>query len=67
MTRPVPWQLLGTARTPDGTQMALTLRGGEYLILANGKDLMSSAMHGSERELARVGCAHVAEIGRAHV
>lgn len=52
-----PWELLGTATTPEGTEMALMLRGGEHLILAGGKTLMSSRMKGSEQELARLGCA----------
>ena len=51
-----PWELLGQARTPEGTEMTLTRRGNEYMILADGKDLMSSRMKGSEEELARVGC-----------
>ena len=51
-----PWELLGQARTPEGTEMALTRRGNDYLILADGKDLMSSRMKGSEQELARLGC-----------
>jgi len=53
----IPWELLGTATTPEGTEMALTLRGSEYVILAGGKTLMSSRMRGSEQELARLGCA----------
>jgi spermidine synthase len=53
---PIPWELLGEARTPEGTHMTLTRRGGEYMILADGKDLMSNRMKGSEEELARVGC-----------
>ena len=52
----IPWELLGEARTPEGTHMTLTRRGSEYMILADGKDLMSSRMRGSEEELARVGC-----------
>jgi len=52
----LPWELLGEARTPEGTHMTLTRRGSEYMILADGKDLMSSRMKGSEEELARVGC-----------
>jgi spermidine synthase len=52
----IPWELLGEARTPEGTHMTLTRRGNEYMILADGKDLMSSRMKGSEEELARVGC-----------
>ncbi|PYR51038.1 MAG: hypothetical protein DMF95_09235 [Acidobacteria bacterium] len=42
------WELLGRTRTPDGDEMTLTRRGGEYVILAGGKSLMSSRMHGSE-------------------
>jgi spermidine synthase len=52
----IPWELLGEARTPEGTHMTLTRRGSEYMILADGKDLMSSRMKGSEEELARLGC-----------
>ncbi len=51
-----PWQVLGESRTPDGTAMALTRRGSEYMILADGKDLMSSRMKGSEEELATAAC-----------
>jgi spermidine synthase len=51
-----PWQLLGEARTPDGRVMALTRRGGEYVIHADGKSLMSSRMHGSEEALAAFAC-----------
>src|SRR3984957_11916780 len=31
-------------------------RGGEYVILANGKSLISSRMHGSEEALATLAC-----------
>lgn len=51
-----PWELLGEARTPDGTALALTRRDREYVILANGKSLMSSRMHGSEEALATLAC-----------
>jgi spermidine synthase len=51
-----PWELLGETRTPDGTAMALTRRDREYIILADGKPLMSSRMHGSEEELATLAC-----------
>ena len=43
-----PWELLGQTRTPDGQDMSLTRQGSEYVILASGKPLMSSRMHGSE-------------------
>ncbi len=54
-----PWELLGQTRAPDGAELALTLRGGEYVILANGKSLMSSRMHGSEEALAAFACARI--------
>jgi len=51
-----PWELLGETRTPDGALMALTRRDREYIILADGKPLMSSRMHGSEEALATLAC-----------
>ena len=56
-----PWELLGQTRAPDGADLSLTLRGGEYVILANGKSLMSSRMHGSEEALATFACARIRE------
>jgi spermidine synthase len=54
-----PWEVLGETQTPDGTAMALTRRDTEYVILANGKSLMSSLMHGSEEALATLACPHL--------
>jgi len=51
-----PWELLGEARTPDGSLMALMRRDREHVIVANGKPLMSSLMHGSEEALAALAC-----------
>jgi spermidine synthase len=53
-----PWELLGTSQTPDGSEMTLTRRDTEYVILASGKSLMSSRMHGSEEALATFGLRH---------
>jgi spermidine synthase len=50
-----PLELLAEARTPDGTDFKLMRRGNEHIILANGKSLMSSRMHGSEEALATFG------------
>jgi spermidine synthase len=36
--------------------MSLTRQGSEFVILASGKPLMSSRMHGSEEALASLGC-----------
>src|SRR6185436_7863163 len=49
-------ELLGQTTTPDGSDLKLTRRGNEYIILANGKSLMSSRMHGSEEALATLAC-----------
>jgi spermidine synthase len=54
-----PTELLGETRAPDGTLIALTRQDREFIILAGGKPLMSSRMHGSEQALATFGCRHV--------
>jgi spermidine synthase len=51
-----PLELLSETRTPDGTDMKLMRHTNEYIILANGKSLMTSRMHGSEEALATFGC-----------
>lgn len=52
-----PMELLAETVTPDGSDLKLTRRDTEYIILASGKSLMSSRMHGSEEALASLGCA----------
>jgi spermidine synthase len=59
-----PWELLGETRAIDGTLLALTRRDREYVILANGRSLMSSRMHGSEEALATIGCRHARRSAR---
>jgi spermidine synthase len=49
-------ELLGQTITPDGSAMKLVRRSNEYIILASGKPLMSSRMHGSEEALAAFAC-----------
>jgi spermidine synthase len=51
-----PWELVGQACTPEGDDLTLMRRSGEYVIFANGKSLMSSRMHGSEEALATFAC-----------
>jgi spermidine synthase len=51
-----PWETLGRARLADGTELTLVRHPSEFAILANGRSLMSSRMHGSEEALARLGC-----------
>jgi spermidine synthase len=52
----IPSELLGSVRTPEGSDMTLLRRGNEFVILADGKALMSNRMHGSEEALATLGC-----------
>jgi spermidine synthase len=54
-----PLELLAETETPDGADLKLVRRDREYIILANGKSLMSSRMHGSEEALAMLGCRHL--------
>jgi spermidine synthase len=61
------WQLLGQTLTPDGTALKLVLRGDEYIILAHGKSLMSSRMHGSEEALAMFACQRAGALERPRV
>ena len=54
-----PLEILDETRTPEGTLITLARQDRELLILAGGKPLMSSRMHGSEAALAQFGCASV--------
>lgn len=53
------WELLGETSTADGTTLTLTRRDTEYVILAAGKSLMSSRMHGSEEAMVTFACARL--------
>jgi spermidine synthase len=61
------WELLGETRAPDGTDIRLTRHADEYLILANGKPLMSSRLHGSEEALATLACGNTGVPDRPRV
>lgn len=50
------WDELASAPLPDGKHMVLRRRGRELEIIAGGLMLMSTQEHGSEEELARLGC-----------
>ena len=61
------WERLGATSASDGTDIRLTRRAGEYVILANGRPLMSSRLHGSEEALATLGCAEARRLTRPRV
>ena len=50
-----PWEALDTI-TADGITLKLARHDREFLLLADGLPLMSSRMHGSEDDLATIGC-----------
>jgi len=60
-------ELIGETTMPDGNIMKLTRRANEYIMLANGRSLMSSRMHGSEEALATFGCRHLRSLERPSV
>jgi spermidine synthase len=62
-----PLELLGETTTPDGSDIKLTRRTNEYIILADGKTLMSSRMHGSEEALATFACRNLGTVEEPRV
>tara|TARA_B100000470_G_scaffold79667_1_gene61269 strand:- start:1074 stop:1739 length:666 start_codon:yes stop_codon:yes gene_type:complete len=51
-----PWNTVGKAVSPDGTRLELVEHDGDYVIKADDLPLMSTRMHFSEMELARLVC-----------
>ena len=53
---------VAAAQTPSGGEMVLFQHDHDFSFMVNGQELMNSRQHGSEVELARLGCAHL--VGR---
>ena len=51
-----PWEMLATATTPDGNRFELRRHDGNYVIHADGYDLMTSYSHGSEDAMMSLAC-----------
>ncbi|MEC7930804.1 MAG: spermidine synthase, partial [Pseudomonadota bacterium] len=47
-----PREYLGSAAVPGGQELKLYRRGGDYMIVLDRNELMSSRMSGSEKQLA---------------
>ena len=47
-----PAELLATAKAPDGEELRLMRRGGDFMIVLDRNELMNSRMSGSEEALA---------------
>jgi spermidine synthase len=59
--------LIATALVPGGDELRLFRRGGDFMIVVKGNELMSSRMSGSEEALARLACARVGNRAQPHV
>jgi len=60
----IPWELLGSSPTPDGSgTMTLRRRGQEYSVSVGRWELMNSRAHGSEEALARLAAEALASAG----
>jgi spermidine synthase len=53
----LPWETIDRAHAPDGAELVLARRGGEWVIRASGRVLMSSRTHASEEALATLALA----------
>jgi len=51
-----PWETLATATAPDGSRFELQRHDGNYVIQADGLDLMTSYSHGSEEAMMALAC-----------
>lgn len=63
----IPTEKLASARTPEGGELVLYRRGGDYTIRVDGRELMSSRAHGSEEAMARLACEGLREEARVLV
>ena len=62
------WEMVESVSLPDGTGvMDLLRRGKELAINVNGRQLMSTRMHGSEDALAELACKHIGDRPQARV
>ena len=62
-----PRELLGVARVPGGEELRLFRRGGDFMIVLDRNELMSTRMNGSEEALATMTCARLAGTRAPHL
>jgi spermidine synthase len=60
-------ELIGTAQVPGGEELRLFRHGGDFMIVLDRNELMSTRMRGSEEALATMSCARIAGARRPHV
>jgi spermidine synthase len=62
-----PRELIGTARIPGGEELRLFRRGGDFMIVLDRNELMSSRMSGSEEALATMTCERLHDRKASHI
>jgi spermidine synthase len=62
-----PRELIGTARIPGGEELRLFRRGGDFMIVLDRNELMSSRMSGSEEALATMTCERLGDRRAPHM
>ena len=55
----MPWDCLDRAAVPEGGELRLMQRGGEFSIMLGQIELMNSRFTGSEEALATLACARI--------
>lgn len=62
-----PRELVGVAEVPGGPPLRLFRRGGDFMIVLERNELMSTRMHGSEVALGTMACERLAGRPAAHL
>lgn len=62
-----PRELISTAQIPGGEELRLFRRGGDFMIVLGGNELMSSRQSGSEEALALMTIARLRAAKAAHL
>lgn len=60
-------ELIGTAAVPGGVELRLYRRGGDFMIVLDRNELMSTRMNGSEIALAELTCDRLGGQGSPHL
>ncbi|MBO9576163.1 MAG: spermidine synthase [Sphingobium sp.] len=62
-----PREYIGSAKVPGGAELTLYRRGGDFMIVLERNELMSSRMSGSEEALANMSCERLKGRGSPHL
>ncbi|HEY0324908.1 MAG TPA: spermidine synthase [Allosphingosinicella sp.] len=63
----IPREVVGTADVPGGPPLRLVRHGGDFIIMLDRNELMSSRMSGSEKALGAMTCERLRDPGSARL